>query len=250
MTQIFNKYCLNCNVKFEVTNKNKLKKFCCRSCANSYTQKRKFTEDESIYCNGLNNFNSYVLGLIISDGCLSYDKSSKRYRITIALNDLEIIQILHDVWTPKKSIYKYHKSYSIISNNSFDINFIRQMGITERKSAITTMPSIPQQYFGAFLRDIFDGDGCVYINKTKAINKQKMYHYVYCNIASGSLKFLKQLQTILRDNYKIHSDIAKDIRCQCWTLRIRNKLGIKRIFDLIYQDKGLCLMRKKNKFNL
>ena len=248
MRKTFKKYCLNCNTEFEVTSKNKSKKFCCRSCANGYNQRQRFTEDESLYCDGLNSFNSYVLGLIVSDGCLSYCKHTRRYRITITLNDLEVIQAIHDIWTPKKSIYTYNKSNSVVSNNACDIDFVQKMGITERKSATIQMPSIPKQYFGAFLRGVFDGDGSVYVNKTTS--NGKFYYYVNCSIVSGSLKFLEQLQAILKNDYKIHSTINKDVRCECWSLRVRVKSSVKKMFDLMYQDGGLCLMRKKNKFNL
>ena len=72
MIKIIN-VCLNCKKTFEVTSKNKHKKFCCHSCANSYTSRQRFTEDESLYNNGLNHLNAYIMGLIFSDGCLSYD---------------------------------------------------------------------------------------------------------------------------------------------------------------------------------
>ena len=246
--KIFYKNCLNCHKEFFVTSKNKQKKFCCHSCANGYNQRKKFTEDESIYNNGFNYFNTYVFGLILSDGCLSYCKHSKRLRITLTLNDFDVIKKIHDIWTPKKSIYKYKKSNSIVSNNSFDIKFLMKYGLTERKSSTVKMPNIPKKYFGSFLRGIFDGDGCVYINKTFYNNK--MFLYVNCSITSGSLIFLEQLNKILEQDYKIQSKIYKDSRSECWNLRIRAKEYVEKFFNLIYQDDGLCLLRKKEKFKL
>ena len=219
--KIFYKNCLNCHKEFFVTSKNKQKKFCCHSCANGYNQRKKFTEDESIYNNGFNYFNTYVF---------------------------DVIKNSHDIWTPKTSIYKYKKSNSIVSNNSFDIKFLMKYGLTERKSSTVKMPNIPKKYFGSFLRGIFDGDGCVYINKTFYNNK--MFLYVNCSITSGSLIFLEQLNKILEQDYKIQSKIYKDSRSECWNLRIRAKEYVEKFFNLIYQDDGLCLLRKKEKFKL
>ena len=71
------KICTKCGITFET--KNRSKKFCCRSCANSFTTALRKIPDESIFMNGISNTNAYVLGLIYSDGCLSYDNHSHWY---------------------------------------------------------------------------------------------------------------------------------------------------------------------------
>ena len=246
----FEKICIKCKTPFEVTSKNKHKKFCCRSCANSYTTSQRYTEDESLYKDGLNSFNMYVMGLVFSDGCLSYDKHSKRFRITIALNDKEIIQAIHDVWTPKKSVYSYKNSYSLVTNNAYDIEFLRKYGITERKSLSLKFPTnmIPKMFLGDFIRGFFDGDGSVYVNKTTS--NGNVYYYTNVSFTSGSLVFLQQLQQILQEAFDIKSVINKDCRKDTWYLKIRIQSELKKIYNLMYSNDGLCMKRKKEKFNL
>lgn len=103
---MYNYICKECNNNFYTKKKNQI--FCCRSCANGFNTKMRKVQEKSIFSNGLDNENSYILGLIISDGCISYDKHSHRYRITITLNDCEIIEYLNKRYSPTKK-YMYIK---------------------------------------------------------------------------------------------------------------------------------------------
>ena len=242
------KFCLNCNTSFITHNKNQ--KYCSHSCANSATAKAKFTEDNSIFICGWNSLNAYILGLIFSDGCLHYDSHSHRYKITIALNDLAMIQFIHDYWTPSKSIYHQYNAYSIVSNNQYDINFVRTIGVVERKSKIIQFPvdKIPLLYMKDFIRGIFDGDGCVYQSNTTINNKQ--YVYTYANFSSGSIIFLQELQHFLRDHYDITADLRLDKRTHCSILQMRRRSEVRKLYNLMYYDNCLCLSRKRDKFIL
>ena len=242
------KLCLNCNTLFSTNNKNT--KYCCRNCANSATSRARFTEDNSIYCDGWNCINSYIARLIFSDGCLHYDKHSHRYKITIALNDISMIQFIHDYWTPLKSIYHQHNTYSIISNNQYDINFLQNIGIVERKSKIIQFPmhKIPLEYMPDFIRGIFDGDRCVYYAKVCTNNKR--YIYTYANFSSGSISFLQDLQILLYNQYSIITDLKLNKRSQCSILQLRKISEIQKLYNLMYYDKCLYLLRKRNKFDL
>lgn len=247
------KICKKCQKKFNADAP--YRKFCCRSCANSYNTSKRQIDDNSIYKNGFNKINSYIFGLILSDGCISYDKHRNKYKLTISLIDKSVIEYIHDLWTPSKAIYEYKpngykKSYTVVSTNKNDIDFLMKNGIMERKSCITSLcvDNVPFEFYGDFLRGLFDGDGSVYINKT--ISNNKIYYYINVSFTSGSLVLINELQQFLKTKFNIHSTINKDTRRNTYYLYIRTKRGIKSLYNLMYSDGGICLERKKKIFNL
>ena len=64
--------CEKCSKEFLTRKKGQ--RFCSKSCANSHNTTLRKIEDLSIFDKGINEISAYILGLIISDGCLSYDK--------------------------------------------------------------------------------------------------------------------------------------------------------------------------------
>lgn len=252
---VYFRRCIKCAKEFETNSKTK--KFCSKSCANSFAAIARKIPDESIFINGINKMNSYILGLIYSDGCLSFDQHCHRFKITISLNDLEVMEEIHKLMTPNKKLYEYKHpkgrkpTYSVISCNEGDIDFLREIGVTERKSNNIIFPNIEKQYISHFIRGYFDGDGSVYVNKTKTIYNEhvKNYSYINANFTTGSLAFASKLCEILNEN-KILAHLVKDSRQEhnTWYVKIYEKQSIKRFYEWVYCDADLYLTRKKNKF--
>ena len=70
--------------------------------------------DNNIYKNGFDNVNSYIYGLIVSDGCLIYTGRNKnRLSIMLGLNDKEMIEKLHKYMCFGNKVYKQNKQYRI-----------------------------------------------------------------------------------------------------------------------------------------
>ena len=103
------------------------------------------------------------------------------------------------------------------------------------------------------IRGIFDGDGSVYINKTKGIYKSeiKVYEYVNASFTTGSKKFAEDLLNILSENY-INAHIVKDSRKkkECWYVKIYSKLDIEKFYRYLYLDTYLYLDRKRSLFGM
>ncbi len=68
------KICEKCGKKFETEIIHR--RFCCKSCSNSFNTSLRMVPDENIFKSGLNEINAYILGIIYSDGCLFFDKKS------------------------------------------------------------------------------------------------------------------------------------------------------------------------------
>lgn len=164
---------------------------------------------------------------------------------------------IHKRMTPNKKLYQYKHpngnkpTYSIISTNLIDINFIKNLGISERKSLILKMPNIPQEFISDFIRGFFDGDGSVYTNNTKTKHNGVIKYYSYKNVSFtiGSKEFAQQLQQILLIN-DIKSNIVKDSRKNhnCYYVKIYNKKSVLNFKNFIYKEANLFLQRKHSIF--
>ena len=204
--------CEKCNCEFETKKKNQL--YCSKSCANSVNASKRKILDKSIFSNGINEETAYILGLILSDGCLSYDIHSKRYRITISMNDYDILEYLRSTYTPLKKLYVYKnkkgksETYTFITTDEYDIKFLRSVGVGERKSKYIRLPKINDRY----MRDMIN---------------------------------------ILSENY-INAHIVKDSRKkkECWYVKIYSKLDIEKFYRYLYLDTYIYLGRKRSLFGM
>lgn len=250
---MFKYICNKCSKEF-LTRKRE-QKFCSKSCANSNSAINRKVPDRSIFINGIDKLSSYILGIILSDGCLSYDKHSKRYRITISMNDYELIEFLRSRYSPTKKLYEYNNAggkgttYTFITTNDYDVYFLQQLGVNERKSKSLIFPQVEQIYMNDMIRGIFDGDGSVYVNRTKSNNK--LYEYLNASITTGSELFADGLMKILNKN-SITAHKVKDSRKykMIWYVKVYSKADMKKFHDYIYRDCILYLRRKKNLFDM
>lgn len=245
--------CHKCKTEFKT--KKRDQRYCSKSCANSQNTINRKIEDESIFLNGFNNISAYILGIILSDGCLSYDSHSKRYRITISMNEYNLIKYLRDRYSPTKKVYEYKSvkgnstTYTFITTNKYDIHFIKCIGISERKSKCLIFPEIDYKYIRDVIRGIFDGDGSVYINKTKSCGK--VYSYLNASFTTGSEKFADDIIEILKSN-DITAHKVKDSRKDrnCWYVKIYSKKDIKKFHEFMYNGAVLYVNRKKDLFDM
>ncbi|MBU3136980.1 LAGLIDADG family homing endonuclease [Clostridium gasigenes] len=252
-----NYICNKCSKEFETRKKGQT--YCSKSCANGINATKTKINEKSIFSKGICSISAYILAIILSDGCLSYDAHSHRYRITVTMNDYSIIKYLRDNYSPDKKIYEYkHKigravSYTFITTNEFDINYLRNLGVVERKSNIIKFPIIKDTYKRHIIRGIFDGDGSIYINKTKTNHNGivKRYEYINASFTSGSYEFAKSILDILT-KADIHCSLVKDSRRDnnCWYVKIYSREAIKRLYKYMYNYSSIYLDRKRDLFKV
>lgn len=246
-----NNSCKKCGEK--IISKKIGQEFCNRSCANSFNVSARKVKDKSIFFEGLNSNNSYILGLIWSDGCLSYDRHSHRFRITISMNDEDIMKKIHSLICPDKKFYIYkhpngrEKTYTVISFNEYDINFISELGICERKSNKIRIPELPEHLLPHFVRGIFDGDGSVYISV-----RTKKHTYLGMSITTGSNLFASELQSLfLSKGWKatiVTDSRSKNSTHPTYYVKLNRQADISEFKNWIYQETNLYLKRKYVKF--
>lgn len=251
---MYDHVCLKCNKEF--TSKKKEQKYCCKSCANSVSTSNRKVEDISIFSEGLNATNTYILGLIYSDGCISYDKHTKRFRITISMNERILLEKIRMLMTPTKKLYTYkhpngrENTYSVISTNPQDIEFLFKLGLTERKSLKISYPNILAEFDKDFIRGYFDGDGSVYKSTTNTYYKgvKRSYDYLRVKFTTGSKLFAIQLKECL-EYHNILSKVFQDSRGkESYYVSIQGKEYVKKFHEYLYRDCDIWMERKYNKF--
>lgn len=240
--------CGRCLTSKQISKKNK---FCCHGCATSY---RQMAHDPNIFEIKDKDILYYLLGLIFTDGNLDAFET----RVTLSLTQKEVIEYLYPYFcdVAKRKIYEYqpqncknaHCSYTIINTNLETINELKKMSLTPKNSSDKQFPNIPLSYISSFLRGVFDGDGCIFNNINKAINKK----YQKITITCASEKFVDGLVDIL--NYigltptVVMDSRRKNNEIKTYYVCLNRQCDVRYFFNFIYKDAQIYINYKKQKF--
>lgn len=186
---------------------------------------------------------AYVLGLIITDGCVS-----KTGTVLLSINDKELLEKVrslmcsaHKIELSKcqKGLYIFHFAREKI------IRDLKNFGVEPKKSLKVIFPEVPQEYLPDFIRGVFDGDGSVLFVKgrTKYLLRTKFI--------SGSEVFINGLQESLESLNMPKRTIYKQKTKNGWsyTFVYDHKDSIK-LFNILYKNtqNELFLDRKYKRF--
>ncbi len=121
----------------------------------------------------------YWLGFIVADGCVLWNKATGNYALQIALqgSDIAHLRMLqHDLGStkgPQRDIrngtvrvtwYSKRLAGSLIGKN-----------VVPRKSGKEVLPAFPEYFARDFWRGVFDGDGCLAIQrKSSAVPEYRL----------------------------------------------------------------------------
>jgi len=245
--------CLNCGQEFEVLKKRKTQKFCTKGCATSYRQRI----DDPNYMEGDKELHYYMLGLIITDGCVS-KQENKQERMTLRTSDKELAEMLHPLICPERKLYKnkplkeeHQVSYALINTNEEALTTLKSYGIEPAKSYSAEFPKIPAEYMHHFLRGVIDGDGWVGVCDTK--QGDNVYYYKRASVTTASINFavaLKMELMYLGYTPKLTRDKRKDgeVNAPKYYVHLYRKEEIKDLADWLYADANYYLDRKKQVF--
>lgn len=183
---------------------------------------------------------AYILGFISADGSVN----SRSLSIELATKDREILefiqkQIAPDV--PIKLTKKKKKQYNRLRICSTKlVQSLLQYSVVPNKTHIMKLDfDVPSQYFGDYLRGLFDGDGWVYCRRNT----------IESGIVSYSKEYLKALQKLLpigRIQEK-HKTTKAGKYCTWYTWEMDKEDSLK-LRDTMYQsDTVFALTRKQNK---
>lgn len=194
---------------------------------------------------------AYVLGLIMADGGLFYNKKTGAYQVKIKLkqSDKLLLEKIHNLFPffiyprlEKRKDGNY--SYYIYKYSKELFQDLQCHGILERKSYDNAnsvfLPKLKKEYFFSYLLGLFDGDGTI---------KQDKKGRIRTEVVGKNQKLFESIIIKLED-YGIKSKLYYRKDKDYYMIRISRKLEIKKLINQ-FQLNDLCLNRKfKPYFNI
>ena len=115
---------------------------------------------------------SYVLGLLFTDGCPSWDNEGKLKDIRISLNDLSLLEKIRSLMGSNHRIFKLKQKglYCLRFGRERILKDLVTLGMVPNKSHNIEFPAVPVALLHHFIRGCWDGDGSVfeqYYNKKR-----------------------------------------------------------------------------------
>lgn len=208
---------------------------------------------------------AYVLGFLYADGNIGDSANSSRTNyISFSSKDRDIIEAIrlamksdHSILRrgPRKTTFSDGRVVNCketfclrIGSRKMYIDLLK-LGLVPRKSKVAILPSMPNSYFGSFVRGYFDGDGCVCLRT--AIGKEKPVIVKQLNIifTSGSKVFLTELNKKLSNDISVNPQRVYESK-RAYQLKYCTSDSLQ-IFKAMYQSAtgGLFLKRKIEIFN-
>jgi hypothetical protein len=146
---------------------------------------------------------AYVLGYFAADGTMLKNNRGAHF-IEFTSTDRILIDNLQKTVESNHRISERDRggncktTYRIQIGSKRWFEDLTLIGFTQNKSLVLKFPSVPMCYLGDFVRGYFDGDGCVYLGKHWANDRNKYRWNFHTRFTSGSHKFLDDLKTHLR----------------------------------------------------
>lgn len=192
---------------------------------------------------------AYVLGYFYADGHLTYVPHIRGKYACLTSTDRDRIECFKRLLASDHTIYERikggnHKTiYQVRFGSKVIYDQLVSLGLSVRKASTMCLPRIPNTFFPAFVRGYFDGDGCVFLERSPNGNAKKLLSI----FTSSSADFLNDL----------HSNLVKIIGIEgtrlyhhgssnAFQLRYSTRNSL-RLYALMYgaePEEGMYLERK------
>lgn len=197
---------------------------------------------------------AYSLGFMMADG---YNTGSQA-GLKVKSSDIDILKRIKDCFSKDIKLQEDENSVSFVISSTIICNTLKTYGIIEQKSHNEkNIPVLRPDLIRHFIRGYFDGDGTIFICKTKN-NK-----FFKCNICSSTINILNQMKEILTQEdivcsidcenrigktYMINNTYSSVATMDMYRLYIRRKSAIEKLFHYLYDDATIYLQRKYRVF--
>ena len=197
-----------------------------------------------------NEEKAYFLGLLFADGC-NFEKNCT-VSIQLQARDIDILekfklallaeQPINARHTSPKSKIKF-KSYRLDLSDQYFSKCLSKHGMVQNKSLILEWPlvEIPDNLLRHFVRGFIDGDGSLFITKSRPSKFGKRVGIQIC----GTLKFLTTMSANIKRVMSINGHIHK--RGAIYELKIDRRNDVREIITWLYSDCSTYLDRKYSK---
>ena len=186
---------------------------------------------------------AYWLGFLFTDGNVGYIRNSKRIRLQLQENDLEILEhFKEDLGLENKIIYDQRPnsvccSVEFICDQIFDD--LGKYDIIPNKTYLTShipYKKIPQEYWPAFALGLLDGDGSIFVSKNCSTDVSINYTAYH---ESEVEDFQNLINSIANINHK-----NKNFYTSAWHTQWRGRLQVLKILNILYNNCPRHLQRK------
>jgi hypothetical protein len=205
----------------------------------SNTGKTKKYNINSKYFSAVTRENAYILGLLLTDGCISKRKNRDYYILSLGLkhDDKYILEKINDKMNSNYIIYENKNMSRLVIRNQEICKDLMNLNMTLRKTKTLRCPKIPDNCIGDFLRGVIDGDGTVQVKKprTTIFTTSNGFSYDLLSLYN-KIGIDAKVYNINRNGSKIYhvavNGIVKNIN----------------LFNILYNDSDLFLERKYDRF--
>lgn len=202
----------------------------------------------------VNEEQAYTLGFFMADGY----NSGMQAGINLKTSDSYILERMKNCFSNEIKTQHYKNYDSFVISSMVICNNLRKLGIVKQKSVVgKRMPKLKPELIRHFIRGYFDGDGTVFVCKSRKNN------FLKCNICSSTQGILKQIQDVLSNEdivsainvekrigkeYRINGKRVSIATMDMFRLFIRRKSSIEKFFHYLYDDATIYLERKYRLF--
>lgn len=143
---------------------------------NNKEKSRKYTANFTYFNEIDSHEKAYWLGFIYADGYVSDTQNKKLFGISLARKDKHQIEKLNLCLDSNYPINDYVSTNSYKENTEYSrliiihdelFNGLTKHGVVPHKTAIIERPNIEEKYYPSFILGYFDGDGSIFLNKSK-----------------------------------------------------------------------------------
>lgn len=187
---------------------------------------------------------AYWLGMLFSDGGITYDKGTHTVSLTLHREDRYHIESFKKFLGSSVNIIdrKDKLASSICVAGKHFCDTLIDKGMIPRKSLILGPPNkLPEEYINSFILGVFDGDGCLH-NKIK---KRYNTHQSTVSIV-GSYKLMYYLNEKISEHTGVKlRKLKKAHNSDIFNIRYEGRIIVKKVLDWMYKDSPFFLKRKK-----
>jgi hypothetical protein len=208
----------------------------------------------------INPESAYLGGWGLTDGF--YDKQLAKFILQLNEKDRGVLRYLRDTFSPESKIASYTRKQLrsdgtpsvevkfLISRRGVVDKFVDNYGIHEKKSFTCRWPqNLPDNLVPVFLRAVFEGDGSI----TGGIKKdlKKGVTWKICGSSKGMLEDIadivsKYIGLQKKELYIVTGGLYTRPHYILYYTSIDE---IHKIYDFMYKDATVCLLRKYKKFH-
>jgi len=179
---------------------------------------------------------AWLIGLIWSDGCLFGNS------IEICSKDRDMLETVATLIGQNEGIRPKNngRAWRVVFSSKPVTDFLRSIGLTEKKSLTIDWPLIPKQWESSFLRGVLDGDGSVAIRHDRE-GQQVADCAIHFYTASPSFGG-KMMQWLINQNITAQMRLS---HTTVWTITIKEQSSVRKLYTLLYPCASVPTLHRK-----